>query len=265
MVASPMQSLNTDRRPPRHRRRKQIRRRRAGALVIVVTLSFMAVWLAYALPAATPARVPEAAAQPTFAEKAAVDHRVVVATAGDVELLLPVALEATTAIGYHPVDNPDSVPFSPQGERVGGGSLPLRLADIFAGGGALQYYLMDGGGTNASSATAGLDIGAVPGAEVFSPVDGKVVSLQRIAISDKYEDVELHIQAADDPSLLLVVSHIDRPGVKVGDTVTQGESLIGRVRAYPAAIEQELSQYTSDAGDHVQLVMLRVTPDITGL
>ena len=261
-----MQSLKSERRHWRDRRRKQIRRRRAGALAIVVTLTLLAVWLAYALPLSTPARVPAAAAQPTFAEKAQVDQRIVVATAGDVEVILPVAVESTTAIGYHPVDNPDSVPFAPLGEHVGGGGLAARIADVFADGGALPYYLMDGGGgAEASSATGGLDVGAVPGVEVFSPVSGKVASVQRVAIQGEYEDYEIHIQVADDPSLLLVVSHIARPGVKVGDTVTQGESLLGRVREYPATIEQELSRYTSDAGDHVQFVMLRVTPDIAVL
>lgn len=259
-----MHSLTTDGRR-RERRRKQIRRRRVGALVILVTLSLLAVWLAYALPSAEPARVPEAAAQPTFAEKAAVDRRVVVATVEGIEVLLPVSLEATTAIGYHPVDNPDTVPFSPQGERVAGGSLAQRLADVFAGGGGLQYYLMDGDGNDLSSSTAALDVGAVPGAEVFSPVGGKVVSLRRTEISGRYQDVEVQIRLADDPSLLLVVTHLTRPAVKLGDTVVQGESLLGRVRAYPAEIEQELSRYTSDAGDHVQLVVLRVTPEIAGL
>lgn len=236
-----------------------------GALVIVVTLSLLAVWLAYALPSAQPARVPASAAQPTFAERAAVDRRVVVAIVEGVELLLPVSLEATTAIGYHPVDNADTVPFSPRGERVAGGSLAQRLADVFAGGGGLQYYLMDGDDNDLSSSTAALDVGAVPGAEVFSPVAGKVVSLRRTEISGRYQDVELQIQFAADPSLLLVVTHLARPGVKLGDTVAQGESLLGRVRAYPSAIEQELSRYTSDAGDHVQFVVLRVTPEIAGL
>jgi hypothetical protein len=260
-----MQSLKSERRHRPARRRKQIRHRRVGALVAGVTLTFLAVWLAYALPVDTPARVPAAAAQPTFAEKAAVGQRVVVAIVGEVELLLPVALESTTAIGYHPVDNPECEPFVPQGERVGGGGISARLADVFAGGGALPYYLMDGGGSEGSSPTGGLDVGAVPGAEVFSPLDGKVVSVQRTTISGKYEDVEVQIQVADDPSLLLVVSHIAAPGVSVGDNVIQGESLIGRVRAYPAAIKQELSRYTSDAGDHVQFVALRMTPDIAGL
>jgi murein DD-endopeptidase MepM/ murein hydrolase activator NlpD len=259
-----MQGLNTDRRHWKDHRRKQIRRRRVGALVILVTLTLLAVWLAYALPAATPARVPAAAAQPTFSEKVTVGSTAVVATVGDVELVLPVPLEATTAIGYHAVDNPDAVPFAPRGERAGGGGLAARVADIFADDGELPYYLLGGDGAS-SSGTAGLDIGAVPGAEVFSPADGKVVSVRHTTIAGKYEDVELQIQLADEPSLLLVVTHLARPGVDVGDTLTRGESLLGHVRAYPSAIRQELSTYTSDAGDHVQFVVLRVTPDIAGL
>lgn len=259
-----MHGLKGERRHPRDRRRKQIRRRRLGALVVVVTLSLVAVWFAYALPFAPPARVPVAAAQPTFAEKDQVDRRVVVATAGDVEILLPVAVASTTAIGFHPVDNPESVAFEPVGERVGGGGLAQRLADVFAGSGELPYYLMEGDGSEGSSQTAGLDVGAVPGAEVFSPVDGKVVSVRQMTVQGGNPDVEIQIQAADDPSLLLVVSHIARPGVHAGETVTRGESLLGRVRAYPDSIEQQLSRYTSDAGDHVQMVLLRVTPDIAG-
>jgi hypothetical protein len=258
-----MHGLTPDRRLRLDRRRKQIRRRRAGALAIVATLSLLAVWLAYALPATTPARVPAAAAQPTFAEKASVDRRVVVATVGDVEILLPVALEDTTAIGYHAADRPDSVGFAPQGERVSGGGLTQKLADLFAGGGGLAYYLMGEG--DDASATGALDVGAVPGAAVFSPVDGKVVALEHTVISGKYNDVELQIQVADDPTLLLVISHIAEPAVELGDAVTQGQSLLGSVRGYPAGVRQELSRFTSDAGDHVQFVALRVSADIAGL
>ncbi len=235
-----------------------------GALVIVVTLVLLAVWLAYTVPTAAPARVPDSAAEPTFAEKATVDSRVVVATVGSVDVLLPVALDSTTAIGYHPVDNPNTVPFSPQGERMSGGSLAQRLADIFKGSGDLQYYLMDGDQSDQSSSTSGLDIGAVPGADVFSPIDGKVVTVRKTEILGRYQDVEIDIQAADDPSLLITVSHIAAPGVKAGETVQKGDTLLGRVRAFPSGLRQELSQYTSDAGDHVQLLAVRVTPEIAG-
>ena len=35
--------------------------------------------------------------------------------------------------------------------------------------------------------------------------------------------------------------------------------------AFPPALDQGLSQYTSDNGDHVQLVVVRVTPELSGL
>ena len=44
--------------------------------------------------------------------------------------------------------------------------------------------------------------------------------------------------------------------------VQRGTTTLGVVRGFPAALDQALSQYTSDNGDHVQLVMLRVTPEL---
>jgi len=260
-----MQSLTTGRRRSLDRRRKQIRRRRAVALVTVVTLVLLAVWLAYSVPTATPARVPQAAAEPTFAGKPAVDSRVIVATVETVEVLMPVALDATTAIGYHPVDNANTVPFSPQGELVSGGSLTEKLADVFKGGGELKYYLMSSDASDRSSSTSGLDVGAMPGSDVVSPIDGKVVSVRETEILGRYDDVEIGIQASDDPSVVITVSHVVSPTVKPGDSVRKGETFLGQVRAFPSGLQQELSKYTSDAGDHVQLMAVRVQPDIAGL
>ena len=90
------------------------------------------------------------------------DEAVVVARVEDVDVLLPVAQAVTTAVAFHPLDNGDAVAFS-VGDRLGGGDLGQKLADIFAGGGGPQYYLMDGAGGEASPSTAGLDVGAVPG------------------------------------------------------------------------------------------------------
>src|SRR5665648_622969 len=153
----------SQRRRAKVRRRDQIRRRRAVTLAVLVTLIVLAVCAAYAIPGQTPARVPQSAAMPT------VDGDVVVAQVEGLDFVLPVAREVTTAVAYHPVDNADTVPFAPAGDRLSGGSLGQKLAAIFAGGGAIQYYLMDGAGGERSSSTAGLDVGAVPGSAVVSP------------------------------------------------------------------------------------------------
>jgi hypothetical protein len=69
----------------------------------------------------------------------------------------------------------------------------------------------------------------------------------------------------DDPSLLVIITHLGKPQVEIGDAVHAGDSALGVVRGFPVALDQALSRYTSDAGDHLQLVALRVTPDIAGL
>jgi hypothetical protein len=247
------------------RRRHQIRRRRVVALVALVALTCLAVWVAYALPGQTPAQVPAAAAEPTFGSAADSGEAVVVARVADVDVLLPVARQATTAVAFHPVDNSGTVPFAPVGDRLGGGDLGQKLADIFAGGGGVQYYLMGGTGGEASSSTAGLDVGAVPGSPVLSPVDGKVTAIKDYSILGRHDDVEIDIQMTADPSLLLVMTHIAEPAVEIGDAVQRGTSVLGTLRGFPASLEQALSQYTSDNGDHVQLLVLRVTPELTSL
>lgn len=252
------------RRRQRARRRTQIRRRRVVALVVLVTLITVAVWVAYAIPGQTPARVPASAAQPTFGSGLASDAEVVVARVEDLDVLLPVPRQVTTAVAFHPVDGDAAVPFTPVGERIAGGDIGQKLAGIFAGGGGVQYYLMGGDGSEKSSSTAGLDVGAVPGSPLVSPVDGKVTAVKRYSILGRHQDVEIDIRLAGDPSLLLVITHVAEPKVAIGDVVRRGTTALGTVRGFSDSLDQALSQYTSDNGDHVQLMVLRVDPQLTG-
>jgi hypothetical protein len=234
----------------RAHRRDHIRRRRAIALAIFVTLVVLAVWAAYAIPGATPARVPQGASRSAFDQAPAGTADIVVASVGGVDVLLPVAREATTAVAFHPVENAGTVAFTPAGDG--------------AGGGAVKYYLMNGNGADRSAATAGLDVGAVPGAAVVSPVDGKVTAVKQYQLLGRYADTEIDIQMTADPSLLLVMTHLARARVHIGDTVLRGDTTLGAVRGFPSSLGQALSQYTSDAGDHVQLVVLRVSSQLAG-
>ncbi len=254
----------SQRRRAKARHRDQIRRRRAVALAVFVTLILLAVWAAYAIPGQTPARVPQSAAMPTVDGSPSGAGDVVVAQIDGLDFVLPVAREVTTAVAYHPVDNTDAVPFAPAGDRLSGGSLGEQLADIFAGGGAVQYYLMTGTGGERSSSTAGLDVGAVPGSVVVSPADGMVIAIKQYRILGRYPDVEMRIQLARDPSLVLVLTHLARAKVEIGDAVAGGDTVLGTVRGFPTSLDQALSHYTSDTGDHVQMMVLRVTPELAG-
>jgi hypothetical protein len=253
------------RRPSRAERRQQIARRRMAAVGIVLSVVVVAIVAAYSIPSQRPGQVPENKAAVAFgASTERMSNHVVVASLEGEDLLLPVRQRASTAIAFHPVDEANCVALSPVGDRVSGGDLGTRLADIFAGGGNVQYYLMEGTGGERSASTAGLDVGSVPGESVFSPVDGRVTAVKRYKLLGRYQDVEIDIQLAADPSLLLVITHIARPRVHVGTDIVAGRTRIGDLRGFPADVDQHISQFTNDAGDHVQMMAVRVTPDLAG-
>ena len=233
------------------------------AIAVVVPLIIGAIWAAYAWPATRPARVPDSGAVSQFGHATAVDKRVVVARLDGIDLLLPVKADATTAVAFHPVDNPNGVAFKPLGEPGDASSVSSTLGDLLSSGG-MRYYLLSGDGNDASSRTGGLDVGALPGAFVYAPVDGKVTSVEQYELLGRYHDTEVQIQVADDPSLLLVVTHLAKVPVKIGDDLTAGETPLGVVRGFPPQFDQELRRFTTDAGDHVQLVALRVPTQLSG-
>jgi hypothetical protein len=187
-----------------------------------------------------------------------------VATIESYEVMLPVKTSSTTAVAFHAVDVPHGVGMDPRGDLVSGGSIGTKLADIFAGGGDVQYYLMDADGNDVSPGTAGLDVGAAPGSVVLSPVDGRVTAVRSYEVQGEHQDCEIDVQL-NDPSLQLLITHIvPSPDLNVGDRVAAGYTLLGRVREFPDSIKQGIAQYTNDAGDHVQMIAVRVQADIAG-
>ena len=246
------------RRPSRVARRSQIMQRRIAALVIASIVSVLAVITACAIPTHAPVTTSQSTSAGFFAAAASqpVTH-IVVARLDGADLLLPVSCDATTAIAFHPVDSADSVALAPVGQPAGdGGSV--------AADGVAHYFVMDGG-TGSSSATAGLDVGAIPGSVVLSPVDGQVAAVKTYSLLGRHPDAEIDVRLAADPTLLLVLTHvITSPRLHVGDQVAAGITVLGRVRGFPADVQQDIKRFTNDAGDHVQLVVLRTAPDLAG-
>jgi hypothetical protein len=233
------------------------------AIAIAVPLLSLTVIAAFSLPQTKAARVPGPAVVSPFASAKGVAERIVVARIDSVDLLLPVRGEATTAVAFHPVDNTDAIALTPVGERGDAGGVATRLSEVFSSGGGTQYYQMDGNGSDGSADTAGLDVGAVPGVFVYAPADGKVVSIKDYDLLGRYPDTEIQIRLADDPSVLLVMTHISRTSVGLGDEVAAGETALGRLRRFPPAVDQGIKQFTTDNGDHVQLIALRTTSQLS--
>lgn len=238
-------------------------RRRFAAVIIVGTVVLLAILAALAIPSPTPGQVPTEQGVTSAAVGVPAKRNVTVATVAGCDMLLPVRAASITAIAFHPVDVPHGVDMTPQGDRASGG-LGSKLAGIFTSGGGIRYYVMAAEGNDVSPPTAGLDIGAAPGSAVLSPVDGRVSAVTTNQVQGTRQDAEIDIQLSD-PSIMLMITHIvPAPDVNVGDRVAAGYTLLGRVREFPKSVTQSISQYTNDAGDHVQLTTVRVPANIAG-
>ncbi|MDX6553917.1 MAG: hypothetical protein QOD86_112 [Miltoncostaeaceae bacterium] len=222
------------------------RRRRRGALTAAVPLIAVAVVslvLGLAGGGATGQAAGPRVASPVLSVDPGIRRpppRQVIARAEGVEILLPVHRERLTAIGYHPIDDAAAVELEPAtGTDYG------ELSREGRGG----------------PAHAGLDVGSPAGTVVYSPVDGVVSSVEDFVVSGKAEGYELMIEPVTATGLALRVSHLEpAPGVEppsVGEAVTAGVTVIGAVRDFSGVASQQLSELTSDSGNHVDIELVR--------
>ena len=259
MPDAPSRELRRERRP----RRRRARRRRLAVGVLVGALVIAAVWIAYAWPSRAPALVPTPGTTAPLTPTGADPQRIVVAYLQGIPVLLPVPLSDTTAVAFQPVDDRHAVPFAPVG-RLGDPSGPGgALADIFASGG-MRYYTMKGDSSATSAPTAGLDVGAVPGATVYAPIDGQVTAVTDYLLLGRYPDTQVDLELAGNPSVILAITHLAGAQVTIGDTVTAGQTVLGAVRGFPAQLDQPLRQFTTDDGDHVEMVAEPVPTQLSG-
>jgi hypothetical protein len=175
---------------------------------------------------------------------------IVVARAGALPLNLPVARSAVTAIGYHAV--PDAIALSPEGTQVNEGLLARFFHRISGShGSGLNYYELSGG---AGTGNGALDIGAAPGADVYAPVDGKVVQVGPYVINGRERGVRIDIRPDTDATVIVSMTRIaGDPTLKIGSTVQASHTRVGSIIDLSKLEKQKLAQYTQDAGNHVTI------------
>ena len=167
----------------------------------------------------------------------------------DLRIQLPVAQTRVTAIGYHAAGG-GALALEPLG-RQGNRGLLGRLADRIFGAGdtKLVWYQLPGG---SGPATAALNVGAAPGTDVFSPVDGTVVGITPFELSGRRHGSRIDIQPVSTPSLVVSVTRVDvDPALTVGSAVVSAGTRIGAVRDLSGVEQQVLARHTQDAGNHV--------------
>ncbi len=251
-------SATVPRMPPRRasrqaalaRRRSAVRARRFALLTIVgsvllVTLVLTAFGAGSAQPLAQRS-VPLAGLVPDGPPVPQI-----VAVKGPLRLQLPVSQSQVTAVGYHAAGN-GAIALEPLGEKGNRGLLGRLLDRLFGSGNAdLTYYQLPGG---AGPSTSSLDVGAAPGIDAYSPVDGTVIAITDFVLNRKAYGVRVDLQPTSAPSLVVSVTRLrPDPSLTVGATVTAGTSRIGTILDLSKVERHALARYTQDAGNHVSI------------
>lgn len=239
---------------PRSTRSRSSGLRRLGLLVVAlaVVIPILVLALDYARPAG-PVAVPPAdrllQAPPTLR---------VVALQGDLRLHLPIQEARVSAVGYHAVGD-GALALDPVGTQANAGVFTRLLRRLFGEDkGGIRYYLMGGG---AGPETAGLDIGAPPGTDVYAPVNGMVIGISPYVVAGTQHGVRIDVQPSGSPGLVVSLQNVEPdPGLTVGATVAAAVTKIGTVIDLSDVETPALAQHTQDRGAHVHM---EVRPAVT--
>lgn len=234
------------------RRRPDVRRARRRAILLALGLGLTIVALLSAFATGAPPTV--GSAVPASASRllpAGPPQPLVVAVSGALRLQLPINEQNVTAIGYHGAGD-DVLALDPLGRQANEGLFSRLFHRIFGGGGGGIAYYRLGGGVGPS--TGALNVGAVPGTDVYSPVDGTVVGVRPYIVNGRAYGSRVEIQPAGEPSVVVSVTHISvDPSLTVGAALAAGTTKIGTVIDLASVERQTLARYTQDAGNHVSI------------
>jgi hypothetical protein len=175
------------------------------------------------------------------------------ATISTLPLELPVSQARVTAIVYHATGNASAIPLAPAGKQQNAGFFS-RLYDRFFGSGSStgpKYFIDDSG---SGSDTSSVDVGAPAGTAVYSPVDGTVVSVQPYVLNGEVRGSIVQIRPSNLAAVIVTVGNLNKHlNVDVGSPVLASATRLGTIVDLSKLIQQTVSKYTSDAGNHVSL------------
>jgi hypothetical protein len=231
----------------RHLERER-RLRRLAVLIVVVAIGIVTLLLSAFGGSGTPVQQ----AAPASASRllpAGPPQPEIVARLGTLHLQLPVSQSRVTAIGYQG-GSVGALALAPLGTQVNQGLLKRFVHKIFGGStGRPRWYQLPGG---EGPGTSSIDVGAAPATDVYSPVDGIIVSIGDVVLNGRTYGSSVDIQPSGAPSLTVTISHVRvDPSLAVGSPVTSAGSKLGSVVDFAQAEHQALSRYTNDAGNHV--------------
>jgi hypothetical protein len=226
------------------RRRAQARARRIAvaavvAVLAIVTLALTAFDNESSPVVSRPAPLPVTSAPP---------EPLVLATVGNLRVQSPVAQGGITAVGFHESADGALVlkPVGPQRNEGLIARLWRRITGAQRSG--LAWYQLSGGPLRT------LDVGAVAGTDVYSPVDGTVVAIRDQVISGRAVGAEIELRPGSAPSLVVSIANVKPdPALSVGANVAAGSSKLGTVTNISRFERQALERYAAEDGNNVSL------------
>jgi hypothetical protein len=227
---------------------RERRLRRLAVLVVVVAIGLVTLLLSAFGGSGTPVQQ-AAPASATRLLPAGPPQPEIVARYGSLHLQLPISQTRVTSIGYQG-GSEGAIALAPLGTQVNQGLLTRVVHKIFGGStGRPHWYQLPGGEGPGSSA---IDVGAASGTDVYSPVDGIIVSIEDVVLNGQTYGSQIDVQPSGAPSLVVSISHVRvDPSLAVGSPVTSGSSKLGSVVDFARAEHQALARYTNDSGNHV--------------
>jgi len=226
------------------RRRAQARARRFAIAVVigvlaVATLALTAFDGESSPTVSRPAPLPVTAAPPDAQ---------VLATVGNLRVQSPVAQGGVTAIGFHGSEE-GALELKPVGPQQNEGLLARLWRRITgASKSGLAWYQLSGGPLRT------LDVGAVAGTDVYSPVDGTVVAIRDQVVSGKVVGSEIELRPGSAPSLVVSIENVrPDPELSVGANVAAGASKLGVVTNISRYERQALRRYAAEGGNNVAI------------
>jgi murein DD-endopeptidase MepM/ murein hydrolase activator NlpD len=213
------------------------------ALVALVTL-LMSAFGGSAAPAQQPAPASASRLLP-----AGPPQPELIARVGALHLRLPISRSRVTAIGYQG-GSAGSLALDPLGSQRNQGLLRRVVHAVFGSSSAGPgWYQLPGG---QGPPTSALDVGAAAGTDVYSPIDGMVLSIANVVLNGRIYGSRIDVQPSGAPSLIVSISHLRvDPSLVVGSPLTAGGSKLGSIVDFSTAEKQALAHYTNDSGNHV--------------
>jgi hypothetical protein len=116
-----------------------------------------------------------------------------------------------------------------------------------------DYLIMSSRGRG-TPATSAADLVMPRTTKVLSPVSGVVTKVKRYRLYGRYPDVKVEIRPDVAPDMRVAMIHLDEVGLRFGDRVTQGTSVVGRPRSFPFGDQTDLYIAGGDPHVHVEVV-----------